>query len=1126
MKFIRLFVRNPVAANMLMVIILGGGLVAATIIPRELFPEFELNQITITVPYPGATSAEDVEQGITVRVEEYVEQIEGVKEMTSISKEGVSTVALELYDNVDVGEVLDEVKSEVDKIDFQNERIEDPIVQDITLKRHVIQVAVYGPAEERTLKELAEDIREELLDMPEISEVSISGVRDYEISVEIDEQSIRDNNLTPDDIARQIHLESFDMPAGSLKTPGGEFTLRIVGQRYTAEEYESIPVKYRPDGSVVYLRDVATVREAFEDTDIRARFNGQPAALIGVYKIGDEDVIEIARVVREYVQTRQDDLPAGVKLATWSDRSEVVKDRLDMLVDNGLWGLLLVVGVLWLFLGLRMSFWVALGIPVSILGTIMVMHMAGLTLNMMSMFALIMALGLIVDDAIVVGENVYTRYQKGEPPKLAAVRGTHQVIFPVTGAVITTWLAFVPLLAITGVMGKFIFQLPVVVILTLAFSLIECLTILPSHLAHSLQHRGEGKAGSDDPSEPADLPASDSADEADEAPGDDAGPQKLAAMVTGVRHAAAGARVRIDRGIDWFIHRAFAKFYRLAVRFRYVTVAVFIGVMLLMIGAYKGGYVQVTDFPKVESDTLQASVTLPAGTPVARTQAVVERITQAARDLCRQCETDSGEPIVQNVYAQIGGQSTGGGEGGDSGGHVAQVIVELLPSEQRGSTWNSVKLTNLWRQQVGQVPDALTLQFGSFRGGPGGKSLEIRALAGTTEDAKVIANRIEERIETFAGVSDIRDDALAGKMEKHVEPNKAALAAGITRELIAKQLRDAFYGNESLEIQRGRDEIKVMVRFPQAGRESLSDLENKRIITPEGLEVPLLDIADIKTEQGYTTLRRVGRKSVVTVSADVDEDITNSDRILRQLQQEGFFQSVAADIPGASVDLRGQRQQRMESLSALYVWFPLALLGIYTVLATIFRSYTQPLIVMLAIPFGLVGAVIGHWIMGFDVTLLSMFGMVALTGIVVNDSLVLIDRVNENVRDGMDVQQAAEMGSRSRFRAILLTTVTTVAGMLPLLAEQSFQAQFLQPMAVTIAFGLMFATTLTLIAVPCLYLIGNDVRRLGCWMWRGYWPKAEYVLPASLRNNEDESADATPDETIHNPAIDDDSPGE
>lgn len=1092
MKFLRLFVNNPVAANMLMIIILGGGLVAATIIPRELFPEFELNVITVTVPYPGATPA-DVEQGITVRIEEYVQDIDGVKEITSISSEGGATVSLELYDNVDVNKALDEVKSEVDKIDFNNDRIEDPVVRDVTLKRHAIQIAVFGTADERTLKEIAEDIKEDLVALPEISEVSISGVRDYEISVEIDEQAIRRFGLTPGDIARRIQNESFDLPAGRIKTAGGEYTLRIMGQRYTAREYETIPVLFQPDGTVVYLRDVATVREAFEDTDVRARFNGQRAALVGVYKTGDEDIIEIARAVREYIAARQPGLPAGVQLSAWSDRSELVEDRLDMLVVNGLWGLLLVVLVLWLFLGLRLSFWVALGIPISILGALLVMDLGGQTLNMMSMFALIMALGLIVDDAIVVGENIYTRYQKGEPPKRAAVRGAHQVLFPVTGAVITTWLAFVPLLFIPGVMGKFIRQLPGVVILTLAFSLIECLAILPSHLAHSLQHRRDE---TDDP--PADPNASD-------------GPPPHQ------RHALARAadrvRARIDAGIDWFINVAFATFYRLCAQYRYVTVAVFIGVIILMVGALRGGFIQVTTFPKVEGDTLQATVQLPAGTPVERTEQVVKQLTTSARNLCRPCETLTGEPIVENVYAQIGQTAGRGGDSGNSGGHVAQVIVQLLGAEHRGREWTSMRLTQLWRERTGSIPDAQTLQFGAFRGGPGGKSLEIRVLANSTRHAKAIAQRVTDRLATFAGVSDIQADALPGKMEQRIRRTRSALQLGVTKDMIASQLRDAFYGNESVEIQRGREEIKVMVRFPDVGRESLDDLENKRILTPDGADVPLLEIARIETQRGYTTLRRVGGKSVVTVSADVDEDEANAEQILGALQREGFFTEAVAGTPGASIDLRGQRQQRMESLGALYVWFPIALLGIYTVLATIFRSYVQPLIVMLAIPFGLVGAVIGHWIMGLDVTLLSMFGMVALAGIVVNDSLVLIDRVNQNIRDGMDVHAAAEMGSRSRFRAILLTTVTTVVGMAPLLAERSFQAQFLKPMAVAISFGLMFATTLTLLAVPSLYLIGNDLRRVGVWAWRGYWPSPEYVLNRSLQASRDEEDEDAPTES-------------
>jgi hydrophobic/amphiphilic exporter-1 (mainly G- bacteria), HAE1 family len=1058
MRWIKTFVDNPVAANMLMIIILGGGLVAAFLTPRELFPEFSRDEIRVSVAYPGAPPA-DIEQSICLKIEDYVSSIEGVDEVSSTSREGLGSVSIEVDTSTDLRKVLDDVKSEIDKIEFPD-NAEDPVIRESTIRRHVIQVAVFGEAPERTLREIAYDIKDDLTALPEISQVEVSGVREIEISIEIDEQTLRRYGLRMDEVAGIVRANSFDLPAGRIKTGGGEFALRIVGQKYTAPEYEAIPVLTQPDGTVLYLRDLATIRETFEDVDIRGLFNGKPAALVSVYKTPEEDTLAIADAVGAYIAHKQPDLPAGIALDTWSDLSRMVRDRLDMLVGNGIWGLVLVAGVLWLFLGIRLSFWVALGIPLSVLGTLMVMYFTGTTLNMMSMFAMIVALGLIVDDAIVVGENIYSYRERGELPKLAAVAGTQQVVWPVIGAVVTTWLAFLPLMFIPGVMGRFIRQMPWIVILALAFSLIECLTILPSHLAHSLtvikQHKAheQGNLGV-------------------------------------LREFAAGVRRKIDTVIQDAIDFGFMRFYRLAVRYRYVTLTVCLAVVTVMAGAFAGGFIKQNIFPKVESDTLRASLILPTGTPAERTTEVARRISDAAMALNEQTETKTGEPLVQRVYTLLGQQ--GRRSRGQSGGHVADIIVELLPTERRGRKLRSEKITRLWRENAGRIPDALSLTFGAFRAGPGGTPLEVRVLAENTDDAKAVAEKVKDKLESFAGVSDIEDDALPGKMELQIVPRRKAYALGIDQQMLARQLRDAFYGNESIEIQRGRDEIKVMVRYPEEYRRSLGNIDDKRIRTPQGDEVPFNEVAEVTFKRGYSTLKRVEGKSVVTVSADIDEDLANAEDILTGLSRSGFFDEAVALSPGAKIDLEGQRQQRTESLGALKVWFPVALLGIYTILAAIFRSYLQPIIVMIAIPFGLIGAVIGHWLLGFDITLLSMFGMVALAGIVVNDSLVLIDLVNSEVRNGASVEDAARNGARGRFRPIILTTVTTVLGMSPLLLEPSFQAQFLKPMAVSITFGLMFATMLTLVVVPCLYLIGSDLRRVWHWVWTGRWPTAETV---------------------------------
>jgi hydrophobic/amphiphilic exporter-1 (mainly G- bacteria), HAE1 family len=1067
MRLIRTLVENSVAANMLMLIILGGGLMASFLIPRELLPEFSVDVVTVSVPYPGAPP-EDIEKGICLKVEDYLANVEGIKEISSTSREGVGVVALELETSADVRKVLDDVKSEVDKIAFPD-NAEDPIVREATIKGHVIQVAVFGDAPERTLKEIAEDVRDELIDLPAISQVAVSGVRAYEIAVEIDEEALRRHGIGLDRVARAIRDSSFDLPAGEVKTRAGEFALRIVGQKYTAREFEGIPVLYEPDGTVIYLRDLGNVREAFEDLDIGGQFNGQPAALVGVYKTSDEDTIKISRAVNDYVEAKRGDLPEGIGIATWSDLSKLVSDRLNMLVRNGIQGLVLVVLVLWLFLGLRLSIWVALGIPVSLLGTILVMNLTGLSLNMLSMFALIMALGLIVDDAIVVGENVYSRFQRGEAPELSAIDGTHEVLLPVLGAVLTTWMAFIPLFFIPGIMGRFIRQMPTAVILTLAFSLLECLLILPSHLNHSLAAQQRGRRA----------------------------PTR---GILGRWSAFSRAlRDRVDRVVETLIYVHFRRLFQVATRYRYVTMTLFLGILVVMVGAFKGGWIRQTTFPKMESDVLRATLVLPTGTPLSRTAEVARRIQRGAERLNEQFPLEDDRDLVMYSYTLLGQQS---GPSGQQGGHVAEMIVELLPSEQRNLSVRTDDLIDQWRRNVGAVSDALSLQFGSFRGGPGGKPLEIRVLANNTDEAKEIAERIKVRLATYDGVYDIEDDALPGKMEIQVRPTRAAYALKINQQILAAQLRDAFYGNESIEIQRGRDEIKVMVRYPEQRRRSIGSLESKRIRTPDGDEVPFTEVADMTMARGYTTLRRLSGRSVVTVSADINEQVANAEKILEELGEQRFFEDVTADMPGARVDLAGQRKQSAESLGALFVWFPVALLAVYTILATIFRSYLQPLIVMVAIPFGLIGAVLGHWLMDFDVTLLSLFGMVALAGIVVNDSLVLIDRVNREARAGAGVHAAVETGATRRFRAILLTTITTVAGMTPLLMERSFQAQFLKPMAISITFGLAFATMLTLVLVPCLYLIGNDIRRAMRWLRTGRWPAPEDILSPSGTPNQ------------------------
>ncbi|MFP4354226.1 MAG: efflux RND transporter permease subunit [Phycisphaerae bacterium] len=1064
MGLLRKFIDNPVLANMLTILILIGGVVAWFSIPRELFPEFSTDLITVTVTYPRASPAE-IEESITQKIEEKVNGLEGVKEVTTTAREGVGVVNLELYTGTDVAKLLDEVKSEVDKIDLPLDA-EDPTTVEVTLRRHIIHVAVASETDPQTgkdrvsarvLKQFAEQIRDDLQDLPEISQVSVSGTREYEISVEVSEETLRRYGLTLNEIAAVIRRSSFDIPAGNVKTRGGEFAIRIIGQRRWAEEFRDIVVRSLPDGQTLTLGQIASIRETFEDKDVGGQFGGKNAVLVSAYKTEEEDSIEIANAVKDYVARKSKQLPDGVTIGTWADYSRLISDRLDLLVRNGFWGIILVIAILWIFVGARLAFWVSLGIPVSLMGTMIVLSGAGVSLNMMSMFALIMALGLIVDDAIVVGENVFAETQAGRNRREAAYRGTKMVVWPVVGAVATTWLAFVPLLFIEGTMGRFISILPVVVITALAFSLFECLLILPPHLAHKPLGTigGSIRAGA---------------------------PDWLGRPAGKLSAGYLGMRGRIEGGIQWFIDRAFLPVHKFAVRYRYATLAVFASMLILLGGAFAGGHIKRTLFPKVDSDTVVANLVMPTGTSITRTGKLARQINLGALKLNEQFETEDGSPLVRNVYSLLGEQS----RGGDAGSHVAEIIVELAPAEVRRQ--ESKQIVDQWRQNVGQLAGPLKLTYGSQRGGPGGKSFEVRLLGPNTDFIKPAAAQLKQRLARFEGVTDIEDDALPGKDEIQISLRpKQAETLGVTLESLAGHVRSAFEGFETVDIQRGRDEVEVNVRYPESRRRSLSDLEQMRILTPARARVPIAAVADLRIRQGYTTLRRVGRQSVVTVSADLNEDVANAEEILNKLQQEDYFTDLMAAYPGLKYDLRGQRQQRAESLGSLKVWYPVALVGIYTILAAIFRSYFQPLIIMVAIPFGLLGAVLGHAIMGIDITLLSLFGMVALTGIVVNDSLVLIDLVNRRYREGRGVLESVFSGARDRFRAIFLTTATTVAGMTPLLLEQSFQAQFLKPMVVSLAFGLMFATLLTLIVVPCLYVAGDDIRRVLSWLITGNW---------------------------------------
>jgi len=1070
------FAKNPVLANILMLTVVFGGILCAVNMQTEMFPEFSLDRVIVMVVYPG-TSPSEIEEGISVKIEEAIQGVVGVKKIESVSKEGVSTVIVELKSGVDdPRKVQYDIRDAVERIETFPEDSERPITTEMVLRRQVINVAVYGDAEEATLKEVARSVKDDLLAMPAISQVSWVGVRDYEISVEVAESALREYGLTFSQVAAAVRSGSANLPGGTIRGAAENVKLNTEGRKYLASEYGKIVVLARPDGTKVRLNQIAEVIDGFEDDPRYTRFNGKPSVTIAVHKTTGEDAIEIADAVRNYCNRRRAALPEGVALETWADMSDFIKSRLSLLLRNARIGMLLVFICLWIFLNTRLSFWVAMGIPTSFAGGLLAMYLTGQTINMMSMFALIMVMGIVVDDAIIVGENVYAQVRRGVTTAKAIVGATAQVALPVLASVSTTVCAFAPLLFIGGVMGKFIRVLPMAVIATLAASMVECFLILPAHLRHMrtiAQKRREGRHK---------------------------------------RHAGLAIRAFIERRVEFLTHRLYRSVYRKALRGRYVTLALALLALAVSAGLFVGGVVRYTLFPKGDSDILFASVTFPDGTPLEVTERALNRMESAAIDLNGSFAEYAEGKMVRQVSTFFG-QTMMMME--LSGGNVGEVLVQLAPAEERNI--ESEKLISAWREKVGPIPDVVSVQYRGMHGGPGGQPIEIRLRAEELPMLRAAAAELKKKLTEYAGLSDIQDDYRPGKKEFHVTLKPQGRVLGITTSDLGRQLRQGFFGDEAVRIQRGRDDVKVKVRYPRRDRRRLSDVERIRVRAPSGAGVPFHEVADASITREPASIRRMDGKRVVNVSADIDEAVANANEVLEDIRTT-FMDDFVARYPGLSYSYEGQKQESAEALSSLYIAFPLALIGIFAILAVQFRSYGKPLVIMLSIPFGMVGAVLGHYVMGFDITLLSVFGIVAVSGVVVNDALVLIDFVNRNIRNGMTVFDAVLEAGPARFRAIVLTSMTTIAGLAPLILERSFQAQLLIPMAISVSFGLALATLVNLFVTPSVYLVLNDVKRAAFLLTTNRWPSPEEMEPevrgAAYRSRFTTSKDEDNDESL------------
>ncbi len=1029
------FTRNGVAANLLMVtIIMAGVFSLAYKIPLEVFPDFDIDRITVSMPYRGATPSE-VEEGVVIRIEEAIQDLEGIEEIISTSSEGVASVMIEVDSGYDPRELLDDIKNRIDAISTFPDETERPIINVAQRSSRVINVVVSGNLSERELRRLGDQVRDEIANLPGITQVALKAVRPYEISIEVSEYTLRRHGLSFDQVTRAVRNSSIDLPAGAIKTRGGEILLRTKGQAYVQEDFEKIILLTREDGTRLTLGEIATVRDGFEETPLLARFNGKQAVLIDVMRVGDQNAITLAQTVKEYLADAQGRMPPGVELSYWQDRAKIVKGRLNTLTDSTMWGGLLVFLLLTLLLRFSLAFWVCLGIPVSFLGAIALMPFLDVTINIISLFAFILVLGIVVDDAIIVGENIFTHLQHQEDPVEAASVGAQEVAIPVIFGVLTTIIAFTPLLMIGGFRGKIFFQIPAIVIPVLLFSIVESKLILPAHLKHL-------KVGKVDRA-------------------------KLNPLARWQR--------KIADGFEWLVVSYYKPILARAMKRRYLTLSIFIGVFVLFLGVVMSGRIRFTYFPRVQSERARARLDMPLGTPVEITANHVSRMETAAEKLRdKHIDPESGESVIEHILATLGGESFGGRGGGRGGqSHKGEVVFQIVPPEERSIEVKSTQLVAEWRKLIGVIPGAEELNFRAEIG-RGGDPIDIQLTGSNFEDLSEIVGIVEERLQQYPGVFDITNTFQDGKQEIKLAIKPEAEHLGLTMSDLARQVRQAFFGQEAQRIPRGREDVRVMIRYPEDERRSLANLETMRIRTPDGIEVPFSSVAEAKMGRGFSTIRRVNRNRTINVRADINKKETDLAGINEDLIQ--FLPRITSQYPGVNWSFEGEAREQRESFGSLYTGSLFVLFAIYAMMAIPFKSYVQPLIVMTVIPFGLVGAVLGHIIMGMNLSILSTFGMLALTGVVVNDSLVLVHYVNSRRKENMTLHDAVRTAGVARFRPIILTSLTTFAGLSPLILGKSTQAQFLIPMAVSLGFGILFATFITLILIPINYLILEDIK--------------------------------------------------
>lgn len=1027
------FARNSVAANLLMWALLIGGLFSAVLINKEVFPSFNLNLLSISVAYPGA-APQEIEEGINIKIEEAIQDINGIKKVTSVASEGVGSITIEVEDGYDVQNVLDEAKLRLDAISTFPVNIEKPNIYQIKPENNVIWVSVYGDMTLHDMKELAKSVRDDLTQLPAVTRAKVTGVRDYEISIEVSEDKLREYGLTFSQVALAVQNSSIDLPGGSIRAEDGDILLRTKGQAYTGDDFANIVLTTRADGSRVMLPQVATIKDDFEERLEYTRFNGKPAAIIEVISIDDQNALDIAAQVKQYVENRRATLPANAQLDTWGDMTHYLQGRLNMMMSNMFYGALLVFLILALFLDLKLAFWVMVGLPVCFLGTMLIMPLEpfSMTINMLTLFAFILVLGIVVDDAIVIGESAYSEVERHGHSIDHVIRGAQKVAMPATFGVLTTIAAFIPMLLVSGPMGIIWKSIGMVVIMCLAFSLVESKFILPAHLAHMKFKK---------PGEP--------------------------------RGAFGRFKAKFNNGVQHFIHHHYRHFLEFCIKHRYNVVAAFIGVLILSIALVASGKVRWVFFPDIPSDFIQVQLEMDEGSSEPNTLKVVQSIEEALYQMNAKMEKENGYQVVKHSFINMSSRTS------------AFIFAELTKGEDREV--DGVTIAAAWREQLPELLSVKKLNFDASTNAGGGGDISFRLTSTDLEELSAASRDLKQKLATYEGVYDIADNFSSGSHEIRLKIRPEAEALGLTLSDLARQVRYGFYGYEAQRILRNKEEIKVMVRYPLEQRRTVGYLENMLIRTPQGASVPFSTVAQIEKGDSYASITRVDGKRAITITANANKNKVEPSKVVQEIQKD-YLPQLQAKYPKIQTALDGGSLDEQNAMVGLIQGFFFALFTIYALMAVPLKSYSQPLIIMSVIPFGIIGALFGHLVQGLAMSVLSLCGIVALAGVVVNDSLILVDFVNRAREQGLSVRQAAIDSGCYRFRAIILTSLTTFVGLVPIILERSLQAQIVIPMATSLAFGILFSTVVTLILVPLLYIILDDAKRTGSrffhWWWR------------------------------------------